>query len=150
MVNLPDSRPDIEKHGDLRARVPGRHGGTLRPFLPGNKLMTGYRKPHRLTETLRLARQASPAAMKTLIRHLNDPDGRVAITAANLVLERGWGRVREMPEEVQEQVQLDASGLTGEELAALARLVASGRLRPAGATEEGAPPQEIEGEVDPQ
>jgi hypothetical protein len=42
-----------------------------------------------------IARKSSPDAMRTLIRLLSDPDGRIAAFAANSVLERAWGRVRE-------------------------------------------------------
>jgi len=46
-----------------RALLPGRNNGVLTPFAPGDKHMTGYRKPSTYVETLRLARKHSPEAM---------------------------------------------------------------------------------------
>jgi hypothetical protein len=127
------SVPDGEKPVGSRARDgwrPGRNGGLLRPpFEPGSSPMTGYRKPHRLTETLRAAREASPAALATLVKHLDDPDGRVSVTAADLVLERAWGRPKEQRDEDNTQASIDLSQLSGEELALLVKLCESGRLR---------------------
>jgi hypothetical protein len=125
-------RRDTEKDVGSRARerdgwVPGRNGGWLRPISKGDRRV-GYKKPHSLTETLQAARKASPRALATLIRHLDDPDGRVSVTAANLILERAWGRPKEhQPDEAEEPIKIDLSILTNEELAILARLVTSDR-----------------------
>jgi hypothetical protein len=88
--------------------------------------------PHRYNETVALARQHSPDAMKTLIDRLKDPDGRVAIVAANSVLERAFGRPKEVrPEElVQQEARIDLSKLSREELDVLVRLVDRGGLQP--------------------
>jgi hypothetical protein len=62
----------------------------------------------------------------------------VAITAANLLLERGWGRPKEQPqEETEPPMPLDLSMLSDQEVAILARLVESNRWRglPAPTTE---------------
>jgi hypothetical protein len=140
-MNMSSSFNDIEQDERSRARerdgwIRGKNGGWLKPIAKGDRLQAGYRKPHALTETLQAARKASPAAIATLVRHLDHPDGRVAVTAANLLLERAWGRPREQPAEEQQSAQaLDLSGLTDSELAVLLRLVQSGRLRPAPADE---------------
>jgi hypothetical protein len=60
---------------------------------------------------------------------MKDPDGRVAVVAANSLLERAWGKTKEMKPEEPERVQIDLSTLTDEELALLTKLVLSGRLR---------------------
>jgi hypothetical protein len=133
---MPSSFSHTEQDEGSRARerdgwIRGKNGGWLRPIAKGDRLQAGYRKPHALTETLQAARKASPAAIATLVRHLDHPDGRVAVTAANLLLERAWGRPREQPAEERETAQeIDLSGLTDGELAVLVRLVQSGRLRP--------------------
>jgi hypothetical protein len=147
-VNMSAFVPDGEKPVGSRAREGwrlGRNGGLLRPpFEPGSSPMTGYRKPHRLTETLRAARAASPAALATLVKHLDDPDGRVSVTAANIILERAWGKPREAVEE-REQMQLDLSNLSASELEILTRLVTGDRLRgiPVDAPESEVPVIEV-------
>jgi hypothetical protein len=120
-----------EKRVAPRARVLGRNNGVLTPFTPGDKHMTGYRKPSTYVETLRLARKHSPQAMMTLIRNLSHEDGRISTMSASLILERAWGRAREMKPEEQQQARIDLSALSGPELQLLLRLVQSGRLRSA-------------------
>jgi hypothetical protein len=112
-----------------RARIKGRNGGTLVPFRPGEGGRTGYHKPINLAETLTLARKASPAAMRTLIRNLDHEDGRIATMSASLVLERAWGKPREMKPEEQQKASIDLTSLSDAELALLMKLVDSGRLR---------------------
>jgi hypothetical protein len=140
---------DIDKSAASRAReregwVPGKNGGWLKPLRPGEGQKTGYRKPNNYVETLHLARKSSPDAMRTLIKCLNDPDSRTAVVAANSILERAWGKVREQKPEEQQQASIDLSALTDSELALLLKLVESGRLR---AAPDVVPGTEIEGEV---
>jgi hypothetical protein len=115
----------------------------LRPFQPGNRFGENAR-PSRYNETLALAREASPAAMQTLIERLHDADGRIAVVAANSILERAYGKVKERQPEHEEQTSIDLSTLSNSELALLVRLVESGRLRPA---QPRADVDEIEGEA---
>lgn len=72
------------------------HGrGMLRPFLPGNRANpSGVGADYR--EVLKLARDASPHAMQTLIKAMDHKDKRIAIVAADKVLERAWGRVKDV------------------------------------------------------
>jgi hypothetical protein len=129
MADLTTPRPDTGKSVTTRTRVPGRNGGTLLPFNKGEGQVPGFNKPGYLKESLRLARKASPQAVRTLIKHLDHEDGRIAVVAAERLLERAWGRPRESrPEEQQEQVGIDLSQLTKAELDVLVRLVESGRL----------------------
>lgn len=39
-----------------------------------------------------LARAHTPAAIERLVRALDDDDSRVAVTAAGMLLDRGWGK----------------------------------------------------------
>jgi hypothetical protein len=146
-ANMPTVFHNTEKSEASRARtIRGRNGGTLTPFRPGEGQRVGYRKPNNYVETLHLARKSSPDAMRTLIKCLNDPDSRTAVVAANSILERAWGKVREQKPEEQHQASIDLSALTDAELALLLKLADSGRLRPA---PDAQTDDEIEGEVHP-
>ena len=83
----------------------------------------------RYSETVQLCRQHSLDAVRTLVERLRDPDGRIAVVAANSIMERGWGKPKEARPEDNERVRIDLSSLTGPELAILLRLVESGRLK---------------------
>jgi hypothetical protein len=136
---------DTEKSEPSRARtIRGRNGGTLTPFRPGEGQRVGYQKPLNYVETLHLARRSSPDAMRTLIKCLDNPDPRTAVVAANSILERAWGKPREMKPEENREASIDLSTLTDAELALLVKLVESGRLRP---TPETVAVAEIDGEV---
>jgi hypothetical protein len=95
----------------------------------------------RYTETQQYARQHSMEAVKTLVERLQDPDGRIAVVAANSLLERAWGKVREQKPEEQQQMRIDLTMLTAAELAILAKLAESGRLQsiPSDGQDEAAP-----------
>jgi hypothetical protein len=41
------------------------------------------------------AREHTDQALETLVRALDDPDRRIAITAAGILLDRGWGRCKQ-------------------------------------------------------
>jgi hypothetical protein len=148
--------PDTPQRARRRARVapaePGdgwvkpKHGkGMLRPFQPGNHFAHNSR-PSRYHETVALAREAAPEAVQVLIHRMHDSDGRVAIVAATAVLERAYGKVKEMQLEQQAPAHIDLSQLSNAELTILVQLAASGRLR---AASDAQPAAEIEGEVDP-
>jgi hypothetical protein len=125
---VPRVLPDTRKSVTGRARVAGRNGGVLTPFARGQGQVPGFNKPAYLKESLQLARRASPVAVRTLIKHLDHEDGRIAVVAAERLLERAWGRPREAPPEPQQEARLDVSALSREELAILTKLVLSGRL----------------------
>jgi hypothetical protein len=126
----------VPERADNRARIvpPGyrkpSHGrGMLKNFEPGNP--GGGRRGTRFTETVELARAHSIEAIRTLAERLHDADGRIAVVAANSLLERAWGKVREQKPEEQGQASIDLSQLSSAELAIMVRLVESGRLRAA-------------------
>jgi hypothetical protein len=102
----------------------------LKPIRRGDRAAKGYQKPHRYTETLQLARKASPAAMRTLIERMGDADSRVSVMAASLVLERAWGKPREAEPEEREDARIDLSKLSRAELDVLVKLVDRGGLQP--------------------
>jgi hypothetical protein len=145
---MPLSRLDIESSASPSARVPEgyrkpSHGkGLLKPWPKGVSGRPPDLPSNRYAETLALARQHSADAMRTLIARLGDADGRVAVTAANLILERAFGRVREQRTEEPQPMQLDLSSLSGDELQILIRLVTGDRLR---AIPVDAPESEVPG-----
>jgi hypothetical protein len=94
---------------------------------------------------LRLARHASPRAVATLIKHLDAEDGRVAVVAAERLLERAWGPPRQTPDERQD-ARIDLSKLSDAELKVLLALVERGGLQPLPEPVEAGPP-DIEGEI---
>lgn len=76
---------------ETRPSIIPTHGrGKLRPFQPGQSgNPTGAST--RFHEVRQLMRDASPAAAKRLIDLINSTDERVALVAAEKVLERAWG-----------------------------------------------------------
>jgi hypothetical protein len=141
-------RPDSGQRVEDRARegwIKPKHGkGMLRPFQPGNSGRP-VNTSTRYSETLALARENSPAAMRTLISRLQDPDGRIAVVAANSLLERAWGKVREMKPEERQQMSIDLSALSAAELKILMDLAVSGRLRSVPSSEPDGTAPTIEG-----
>lgn len=83
--------------------------------------------------TVGLARQTSMRAMETIISRLDSDDDRVALVAAQAVLERAWGKPREpSPDELEKTgARLDFSRLTRDELMLLLKITQSGAIRPA-------------------
>lgn len=76
--------------------IPGGRGGWLKPFVKGQTGNPGG-KSEGQKECLRLAREASPKAMATLIALMDSGDDRVSIMAADKVLERAYGKAKEQP-----------------------------------------------------
>jgi hypothetical protein len=113
-VALP--HPPPPRRGNLRP--PWRKGQTGNP--------SGFNGQH--GETLRLAREASPDAVRRLIELMRSDDERVAAVAANAILDRAWGRPPVAPPPKADD---DLSHLTDERLQAAIRerletLVAAG------------------------
>jgi hypothetical protein len=77
------------------AFVPSHGAGYLKPFQPGQ---SGNSKGnHRsYTEVLSLAREASPEAMRKMIKLMNHRNAKIALVAAEKVLDRAWGRPKEI------------------------------------------------------
>jgi hypothetical protein len=85
-----------------------------------------------------MAREASPYATKRLIELMDDPDSRVALMAADEVLERAWGKPKEQDEQTTEEARL--AGLTdAQRLAEAVDVIARAReaLALSGPTIEG-------------
>ncbi|OJY77507.1 MAG: hypothetical protein BGP12_03010 [Rhodospirillales bacterium 70-18] len=80
------------------AVIPSHGNGVLQPWQPGQSGNPGGR-PNAVREALRLAREASPDAMRTLIAMMTDPseDSRARIVAATHILDRAMGKPKEPP-----------------------------------------------------
>jgi hypothetical protein len=114
-------------------------------FKPGESGNPGGRTAS-FAECQRLAREASPDAMRRLVELMESSDERVALMAADKVLERAWGKPKEDP---------DAGGKRYSQLPAderrreVERLIALGKEIIARETERVASlPQVIEGEAE--
>jgi hypothetical protein len=146
-VSVPDATqrvPDRAPEVPPGFRRPSHGKGLLRNFPRGN----AGRPPNtstRYSETVALARAASPAAMKCLIERMSDSDGRIAVVAANSVLERAFGKTKEMKPEERVQASIDLSTLSDTELRVLVDLVLSGRLRDMPRDEPDDAPPTIDG-----
>jgi hypothetical protein len=146
---MPPSRPDTTNRAADRAREvpegwrrPSHGRGLLKPFPAGNS----GRPPNvssRYSETLALARQHSPDAMKTLIARLNDVDGRIAVMSASIILERAFGKPREMRID-EEKHHIDLSQLNAEEMRIMLALAQSGRLKALPGDGQGEAPPTID------
>ena len=116
MTDRADPSPPVDDTGQA---VTARHGN-LRPWQPGQSGNPGG-TPTATREALRLAREASPAAMRLLIAMMNDPteDSRARIVAATHILDRALGK----PKETQpgDAAKPDLAMMTDAELAAIAR-----------------------------
>jgi hypothetical protein len=112
------------------ARVPSHGRGALRPFVPGQSGNPGG-VAGRYQETQRLARDASPEMTRILIALANDEteDSRVRVVAANSVLDRAFGKPREIKPgdadaDAREHLAPDYTCLTDTELLTLRALFA--------------------------
>jgi hypothetical protein len=79
--------------------VPAHGKGRLRPFRPGQSGNPGG-VAGRYQEVVRLCREAGPEVAQRLIAIALDPDEerRIVVVAGQEVLNRGFGRVRELSE----------------------------------------------------
>lgn len=67
----------------------------LKPFQPGNRANPGgMGRDYR--EVLAIAREASPKAMRNLVKLIDHKNPRVSAFASDKVLERAWGRIKEV------------------------------------------------------
>jgi hypothetical protein len=137
--------PDRERVPEAGWRKPKHGRGMLKPFAPGNPGRP-IAAATRFIETQQFARSHSLEAMRTLVDRLRDPDGRIAVVAANSLLERAWGKVKEAKPEDAQQASIDLSSLSAEELAIMVRLVQSGRLK--AAPEDTVAGETIEGKAE--
>ena len=99
--------------------APSRKSGLRPPWKPGQSgNPSGYSGLY--GETVRLAREASPTAIRRMIELTQSADERVATVAINSILDRAWGKPREAkPEEEQARPIIDTSRLTEEQRQAL-------------------------------
>lgn len=107
--------------------IANKHKGPWQPGQSGNP--SG--RPKRELSIRMLARQYADEAIETLRAHLSNPDGRIAVAAANSILDRAYGRpAQAIHIEADERRKLEA--MTDQELLAIATGVA---IEQAGRTE---------------
>jgi hypothetical protein len=70
------------------------------------------------------------------LRVCDDPDSRVAVVAANSILDRAMGKPKDAIPERRGSTKLDLSGLSDDELTQFGRLVAKVTGAPSGTSEE--------------
>ena len=99
-----------------------------RPGQSGNP--TGIGTAGGYLETMQLARAAGPKAIAKLIERLDSQDERISVVAATAILERAYGRPREMDmKDAQGPAIIDLSKLSPHELEVLMKIAKS--IRPA-------------------
>lgn len=116
-----------EDHSDLIYKLARQVVGLLRSYLDTDMQVENVLIAHGRTladfifygETVRLAREAAPAAIRRLIELMGSPDERVASVACNAILDRAFGKPREYDpskEEKAERPKFDPALLTPAEL----------------------------------
>ena len=101
--------------------APDRWLGSTQPWqgnvatLPTRHEFGRNARPSPYNETVALAREASPEAMQVLVARMHDPDFRIAVVAANPVLERTFVKVREQRPEEQQRATIDLTSLSAAE-----------------------------------
>src|SRR5690242_15376580 len=121
---MPKTQPlTLEAKSQTQVVTP-RHRGTanLIPWKPGQSGNPhGPRKGAPYFEALRLAREAGPEAIRKLIELMRtSKDERVVAVACNSLLDRGYGKPRDInPDELREGPTVDISRLTEEQKQAL-------------------------------
>lgn len=109
VAKAPDNRGDVSRIAPYQWKK-GQTGN------PGGK-SEGQK------ECLALAREASPIAIKKLINLMDSCDDRVAIMAADKVLERAYGKAKEQPAE-DSAPKIDLSKCPPEALALIKQALA--------------------------
>ena len=111
-----------------RYRVPSHGHGRLRVLQPGETANPAGRSG-RFAEVQRLAREASPAAMQTLIEIMRDADEetRARIVAIQEVLSRAFGKVREMTPGDGRNPGLNLEGVSEERLLLIIKALEAAR-----------------------
>jgi len=116
-----------------------RHGhGRLKPIQRGEaRNPTGF--SGRLREVQAMARVKAPEAVIKLGELMGDPDPRVALMAAAKILEWGYGTPPKYdPRDEMPRTVIDLRAATQEQLQVLGELLASGAIRPAALSPDGA------------
>ena len=75
--------------------VPAHGRGRLKPFVKGVSGNPSGSKGPQYHEVQRILRAAAPDAARRLIELMGSDDERIALMAADRVLERAWGRMGE-------------------------------------------------------
>ena len=78
-------------------------------FKPGNdEWLKGVeiRRLPKIADLRELARNMTPKAMKRVYDALDDDDNRIRLQAANIILDRAWGKASPADPELQESLQV--------------------------------------------
>ena len=93
----------------------------------------------RLREVQSMCREKAPKAVIKLGELMSDPDPRVALMAAAKILEWGYGTPPKYdPRDETPRTTIDLRAATQEQLQVLGELLASGAIRPAPLSPDGA------------
>ena len=126
---MPDDTMPPPPADTPRYRVPSHGHGRLRVLQPGETANPSGRCG-RYSEVQRIAREASPEAMRALVRIMSDEaeDTRARIVACQEILNRGFGRVREMTEsELRGAPALDLEAVSEAKLELVIRALEAAR-----------------------
>ena len=108
-------------------RIPAHGGGRLRPFKPGQSGNPTGRQG-RFHEIVRLAREASPRAMRILTQIMDDAgeDTRCRIVACQEILGRAFGKI---PKEIKDAAApaLDLEAVSEQKLSLIIRALEAAR-----------------------
>ena len=120
---MPETPPDTPVY-----RVPAHGHGRLRVLQPGQTANPTGRNGH-YGAVMRLCRDAGPAAAKRLIEIAMDPneDTRIVVVAIQEVLNRGFGRVREMSESELRGPALNLEAVSEQKLELVIRALEAAR-----------------------
>jgi hypothetical protein len=94
----------------------------LRPWKPGQSGNPTGIQGEGYREVLRLARDAAPEAARRLIELTRSPDERISLVASQAVLERAYGKPREMVAD-EPPPPIDVSSLNAEQVSLLQQAV---------------------------
>lgn len=107
-------------------RKPSHGHGMLRNFEKGVSGNPSGSKGHEWSQVLGYCRSKSLEASEKLGELMHDKDPRVALMACKEIIERAWGKPREMKDEPGDKRMFDPSAYSTEELKLLLALLRRG------------------------
>lgn len=115
----------------------------LIPWKPGQSGNPGGR-PALYSEVLAMAREFAPKAISRLIELIQSPDDRVALMAADKLLERAYGKPKEIQDD-KSSAPPDLGALDAADLAELRRI--AGKMRTPNVAQDTTPSAPVEAGV---
>lgn len=101
-----------EPLGSIKRRKVG-----LTPFQKGQTGIPHVSAPVTVREAKAISRNKSAEAMRELVALMRDEDPKIRLVAVLAILDRGLGKVREMPDEPPPRPEIDVTKFTDAELA---------------------------------